>query len=1591
MSSDKHFDGAVAVVGLACRVPGAESPDELWRILRSGEDSISRFTDEELLAAGVPLEQIRSPTYVPAKGIVEDADSFDAGLFGLSPREAALTDPQQRIFLECAWTALEDAGYDPRRFPEPVGVFAGSILSVYLLQNLWSNPQVRTAAGNFQLAVGNDPTFLATSTSYHLDLRGPSVSVGTACSTSLVAVHLACQSLLAHECDLALAGGVSVHLPLVAGYHYENEGILSPDGRCRPFSADAAGTVSSDGAGVVVLKRLAEALADGDTIRSVIRASAVNNDGRSKVGYTAPSVAGEAQVIEEALAMAGVEPRSLVMVETHGAGTLLGDPIEVEALKQAFGEVSEQQFCALGSIKANLGHLDAAAGIAGLIKATLALEHREIPPVPHFDTPNPRLELESSPFYVNEELRQLPDDRPLRVGVNSFGIGGTNAHVILEQAPSPPPSTDPVRSHDLLVLSARSAGALERTGERMASFLEDPATEPADADFADICFTLREGRRQLEHRRAVVCRNAAEAASLLRSGDTKRSASGTVSDAGRSVAFMLPGLGDNYPAMGWQLYCEEPSFRAVIDHCSELLTPFLPGDLRDSLYPDRNWSDPAWRPEAGAGGSDGLDLAAMIGRSKTPSGPEEPKEPKEPENPPIVAQPMIFVTELALAQLLLGWGIEPRAMIGHSIGELAVACCAGVFDLPQALELVAERARLIQERVSPGAMLAVPLAEQELRPLLPDGVDLGAVNGSALCVASGEIEGIEALEASLAERKVQCRRLRSSRAYHSRMLETIREPLAALVRRLEPSPPETPWVSCSTGDWITDEQATDPEYWARHACATVRFEDGVKRLLEDPDRILLEVGPGQGLTSYALGARGKDPERRTPILPTMRWSYDARPESEVLLAAVAQLWVAGVELDGRTFLARGGARRVPLPTYPFERRRHWIDAGESPTEVAGRDARVTTKNPDLSRWFYLPAWKPSVAPAAASTDGSWGGDWLLLADRRSPAWLSALAEGLTDAGCRIVRVEPGESFSWTDERATVAPGRTEEFADLVCALGERDLRPTRVIHAWTLTEEDPAAPSDRRFAELRDRGFGGLTALIQSLSRQDGGLGGLRLDILTDHLYAVDGHESLVPEKSTLEALCLVAPQEHPGLICRCVDVGDAAEIPDDERVELLLRELGGSAAEASVAYRRGRRWIRSYEPVELPAAEESPSLRRRGVYLITGGLGGVGLVLARFLASRFGARLALLGRTVLPDRERWPAISEATDADETIRAKIRAVQELEASGAEVLVLSADVADGDAMEAAIQRIYERFGDLHGVIHGAGLPGVDAFREIVRASPADAEAQFRAKVHGLLQLDRALGDRPLDFCVLMSSLSAVLGGLGFAGYSAANLFLDAFATWKRRAASATDGHQTPWISIDWESWRQPGAEPVIRGLGATVSDLTMEPEEGTDALVRILAQPRLSQVVVSCGDLQARLDQWTVQERAEPAAGESHVHERPELSSAYVAPRNELERQLAAIWRELFGLADVGVEDDFFDLGGHSLLATQLNARIYSVLGVEMSLATLLRTPTIAELAVTVAEHQLEQSDPAELETLVAEISALSAEESQRMLAEESAD
>jgi acyl transferase domain-containing protein len=884
---ENHEDlHGVAIIGMAGRFPEAQNIDEFWQNLVNGVECITFYRDEELIDAGIKPEVLKNPDYVRAKGEVAAVDLFDADFFGINPREAEVTDPQHRMLLECAWEALEHAGYDSSKFEGRIGMYAGKSMDYYLLLNVFPQIKKEISAGSLQAAVGNDKDSLTTTISYRLNLTGPAITIQTSSSTSLVAVSVACQSLLTYQCDIALAGGVTAGPPIRSGYKYEEGNIWSPDGHCRAFDAGAMGFVTGAGMGLVTLKRLPEAAADGDKIWAVVKGFAVNNDGSNKVSYHAPSVDAQAEVVAEALAIADAQPDTIQYIETHGTGTHLGDPIEVTALTQAFRAFTgKKQFCAIGSVKTNIGHLDNAAGIAGLIKVALSLHYKTIVPSLHFDKPNPKIDFANSPFFVNTGCREWPGNgTPRRGGVTSLGMGGTNAHVVLEEAPELESSGES-RAYQLLLLSAGTESALEnRTGD-----LLNHLQGHDDLNIADAAYTLAAGRRDLTYRRAFLCEDIEDAGSKLEKRTAGWVFDGVCQSLDRPVVFMFSGQGAQYVNMGKELYLHEPVFKEHMDECAKILAPLLGLDVRELLYPQRE---------------------------------DDPEKHGRKLGETWITQPVLFMLEYSLSKMWMAWGIKPVGMIGHSIGEFTAACIAGCMSLKEALKLVATRGRLMQEQAK-GAMLSVELGEAGIVDTLGKDLALAAVNSPKHGVVSGEVAAIESLEQDLKERNIYCRRLHTSHAFHSPMMGPVRNRFARVMAEVSLGTPGIPFISCTTGTWIRDEEAIDPHYWAAQLRRAVRFSDGIQEILKDPARILLEVGPGNSLCLLAKQQKDNDPEET--IFSSIRHVKQTDSDMAFLLKTMANLWLRGITIDWGKYYKRERRHRIPLPTYPFERKRYWIE------------------------------------------------------------------------------------------------------------------------------------------------------------------------------------------------------------------------------------------------------------------------------------------------------------------------------------------------------------------------------------------------------------------------------------------------------------------------------------------------------------------------------------------------------------------------------------------------------------------------------------------------------------------------------------------
>ncbi|MBE0457051.1 type I polyketide synthase [Pseudoalteromonas prydzensis] len=1492
----------IAIVGLAGRFPGAESVDALWDNLKNGIESIQQYSEEQLRELGVAEDKIADPNFVPRSAILPDQDKFDAAFFGYSPREAEELDPQQRLFLETAWQALESAGYDSSKCDFPIGVYGGCGVNTYLIMNLMQSGRFNDL-GNISslqaLMNGNNKDAMTMTLAYKLNLKGPAVTVQTACSTSLSAVHMATRGLLNYESDMVLAGGAWLNFLHQGGYVYQPGAILSADGHCRPFAADSQGTVIGSGSGVVVMKRLADALADGDTVHAVIKGSAMNNDGNTKAGYTAPSVDGQAQVIAAALEMADTPPDTIGYVEAHGTGTVIGDPIEIAALTQAYRlGTDKKQYCAVGSIKSNLGHLDAAAGVTGLIKTVLALKHGLIPASLHFEQANPEIDFANSPFYVADKLIPWVNDLgPRRAGVSSFGIGGTNVHVVLQEAPKQVP-TKTQRSWQVLPLSAHTVTALTAQQAQFAQWLQQPDSANV---WQDAAYTLQVGRKGFAHRSVVVAQTPAQAAQALEDELSMARVTGRLEanhqlsqEETRAVTFMFPGQGSQHVNMARSLYETEMTFRTEFDRCRDILKGHL-----------------------------GLDIAALIFVDEVSSA-----QASEQLQQTQLTQPLLFAVEYALAQQWLAWGVQPSAMIGHSIGEYVAACIAGVFSLEVALRIVAKRGQLIQAQPT-GSMLSVALSEESLACYLEtvQGVELAAVNSPENCVVSGSDGDISVLESCLVAAGVVVQSLHVSHAFHSSLVAEAADTLAQFIERMPRQVPRIAFISNVTGTWISNEQAIDPQYWAAHLTQAVRFSDGLRTIvnssaalngvansLEQP--ILLEVGPSNTLSQLA----GRDPvvKQNSHSVTSLPHPRKQAHTAEHFALALGRLWVAGAAINWHAlYNDKQTPRRILLPSYPFERKRFWIDAK---TNFAQQHSSSNGLSPmPFDKWCYIPSYKRALA--SVNSAQAFGCTLVLESEHQAG---QLLAKKLHDFTETVIRVELGTEYQ--QKSATQFVIRPDEFSDhqqLIATVKQAYGGITNIFHLWSLSTDSLS------FTQSQQRGMMSLLMLAQNLEQQQPQQA-VNITVVSQNLLDVSGHDTVAAQQATLLGPCKVLPQEFPKVTCQVVDFGTHF---NNQWVEWLVTEQQNNDGDL-VAYRDRNRWTLEYLATPMPLQSKTV-YRQGGVYLITGGLGGVGLVMAEHLAKNFQAKLVLIGRKLLSAEQ---------------QAKLTS---LEAHGAKIFVKQVDVACASQMTVLLNEIEMKFGQVHGVIHAAGNGDT---RLISSTDDAFVQSMFAAKVQGTQLLLSLFGKQNLDFMVLCSSLASIAGGLSKAAYASANAFLDA------AAQHFAQLHPFPVISVNWDSWREVGmaADMVMPdGVGIT-------PKQGVELMTRILSMPELCQLVVSTLDLEARLLATKGNMLNVDLAMESNTattkngYERPELSTPFIAPEDDLQIGIAEVWSHLLGIEQIGIHDNLFELGGDSLLGVQIMSQLSSKFVVELSPASFFKEPTILGLANVIEQVLLQE-------------------------------
>ncbi|MEU9836780.1 SDR family NAD(P)-dependent oxidoreductase [Streptosporangium sp. NPDC048047] len=1557
----------IAVVGMACRYPGGATVEDFWDLLRRGDDAVGEVPPSrwDVDAYYDPSPGVPGTMYTRYGAFLDDVTGWDAEFFGLSPREALRMDPHQRLLLELAWEGLENAGLAPSRLAGSRTAVMVGFMDTLQYGRLQLELQGDEVVSDPYLGQGAVASVAAGRIAYQLDLMGPTLTVDTACSSSLIAIHLAAESLRRGECDLALAGGASltlhptVYLQACAGL------MMCSDGRCKTFDEQADGYVMGEGGGMVVLEPLSKAIAAGRRIRAVLRGSAVNQDGRSN-GLTAPSRRAQADVITRALAAAGVNPDDVDYVEAHGSGTHLGDAIELSALHDVFGGRDPGRPLRVGAVKTNIGHTQAGAGVAGVIKTILMLENGLIPPTLNLTTPGAAVPADGTVQPVTAATPLPRRDAPALAGVSSFGLSGTNAHVVLEAvAPVPSPSggSAPVTSASdspapssagpageerprVVPVSAGSAEALREQAGRLADWLEE---RPGTA-LGDLTHTLRTGRAELDHRRALVCAGLGDAVRGLRAVADGDGGGRRVTGHAR-LAFLLPGVGDHYAGLGRELYAREPAYAAAVDECADLVERHSGVNLRPYFAAER----PA-APSAG--------LAAMLGRDGggDGSGDDGRDGADDPLGHAPVAHPFLFTVEYALARLLRHWGITPDLLVGYSLGEYVAACLAGVFSLEDALHVVIERAHLI-DAAPAGRMVAVAAPEAPIRAALSAAgveVDVAALNGPSMTVLSGPPAEIEQATAVLTGQGLACRPLRSAHAFHSSLLQPAREKLVAVLETVRRNAPAVTVVSNLTGRPLTAEQATGTSYWADQLVGTVRFADGVRHCLDQDVTAFVELGPGQTLGGLVRQTMTGGPAAVIGTLPPFWTTTGPRDAHADLLNACGALWELGAGVSWER-VDPGAGRVLSLPAYPFQRTRFW-------PEPAARHARPSRTAPEPSEpseagrpgdagigdHAFVPAWRRDPAAGALPAALALPGPLVVFADPGGAG--SALADLAAASGTPVVEVTAGvagEGPRHEGRRLVIDPASPGQYAEVFAGLPPG---PVHVAHLWSLAAAD-GLPDDEELREAVGHGFDSLLLTLHALGDRPG-----RLLTVSRGATEILGGDVPAPHRSLVHGLGRAARHEYAGLTWSGVDLDAEEDSPATAVAAQLARELltppeedgTPEAADPLTGVRRGRRWVRHWARVPDRPEPSSP-WRADGAYLITGGTRGLGMALARHLARAGVRRLALVGRTPL-SRDGVPP------GDDRAAGTLRDVAELEALGVEVLLLTADAGVPGQLRDALRRARRHFGRLHGVVHAAGLPASGMVR---RRTPDEARRVLAPKVLAMGPLTELVGpgtpaeDRP-EVLVLYSSAVTAFGGVGEADYCAANTVLDAYGQALAAVAPSTRVVSVAWGPWRHDVWQSEGlTSPAGGGLADRVADYRARygfPDDaGCAFLDRILAGDH-GNVLAVRQPLREVLNAWTSMLDLDELVGGATVvpqgerFARPQLRTDYAPPRTDAEAEIAELWGAYLGIDRVGVHDPFFDLGGNSLLGMAMVMAVEKRLGRPVPPAVLFEHPTVAEFA-----------------------------------------
>ena len=1488
--NNKYTGLEVAVIGLSGRFPGANDVQEFWHNLLEGKELIKFFTKEELIIKGLSSLEIEDEKFVPAYGEMDGADNFDAAFFNYLPDEARLMDPQIRIYHQCVWHALEDSGYNPESFSGRIGLFSGASENV-----IWRAYALLAAsssgANNFLKDQLSNRDFLSTLISYKLNLKGPSINVSTACSTSLVAIHTAIRSLLTGECEMAVAGGVSFFSTIKKGYFFEEGMINSADGHCRTFDEKSSGTVSGDGAGAVVLKKLKDAIKDNDNIYAVVKGSAVNNDGLRKVGYSSPSVEGQMECIKLAHKVSRVSTDTISYIEAHGTATSLGDAIEIEALNNVFKNC-ERRSCGIGSVKTNIGHLDAAAGVAGFIKVVLSLNNRQIPRSLHFERANRNINFDAGPFYVINELKEweTKNEIPLRAGISSFGIGGTNAHVVLEEAPrfNRASSTLP---YNLITISSKNEKSLDQLVSQFESYLLK-----SSESLINIAYTLNCGRKDFVFRKSLII---SDLDSFKKSVGVKQpiSYSKSIYDGEfNPIIFMFSGQGGQYLNMSKELYESSNEFKKIMDNGFDILKDISKGkDFKKILFND----------------DDSVDL--LLSRTDN-------------------TQPLLFLVEYSLARYLIELGIEPNYIIGHSLGEYVGACISDVFSFEDGLFMLYHRGRLMNE-LPEGDMLSAVISENRAKAFISNDIDLAAVNSDDQCVFSGSKESIAELNFKFEELGIICKIIETSHAFHSTLMEPMLNEFDDICKRVCFNPPKYKIVSNISGEVISDGKFNNHTYWRDHIISPVRFNEGMNAFFaDDKSKIFLEIGPGNTLLNL-VSQRDRHEGLIKAKIPSLPSKKSTSSSCLIFVRLLKSLWHLGKQIDWEYYYKDKQVFKLSLPKYPFLKNKFLaeVDLDSKINELVSD----VPKKESVLESFYQQTWTKVIYPEC---NINYLDDSVYVLFGVEQPIFHEIRKLLKIQEVPFVEISLGDKFKKASKFEYQIRGKdVKEMLSLFNSLKRDNISFTKIIYGWGLNDnEDVGLFGDDIISQnsFKSFDFHRILNLLKCLENEI-------VDRTMKLVYLSNAFQQVLPgEKSNYKYATSLGLLKSFAIENTRVKICSVDMDSNDVYAQNVLNELQKEEFNSNIAYRNKARWVEGYRKIVLKS-NFKPSIdivKRGGVYIITGGLGNVGRVFCEYLVKEYSATVILLGRDILPESSEWNRLIDASSISPKIKMKLRFLVDMRNRRYRVKYYHVDISDFESFSSFIRHTQEKYGRINGVIHTAGVTNTEeSFKSIASTDLKFLLPHFKSKAFGLLNLYDIFKSSGVDFVWTTTSLSTVVGLHSLGAYIASNLFASHFI-------SSLEEAEPNWKAIDLDGLELKGGPSnykISRDDLIKIFNISFSIKEK-------------SRLIVSMTDLHSKLELRDRAIRSieefDFVSHEGETGDRSSFRSGDIEPKSETEERLLALWKKFFGTNEIGIEDNFFDLGGDSLKSMVMVKRMFKEFNVDIPLRDFMEKATIRELS-----------------------------------------